>query len=293
MINIDDVAIVCLALKEYGHVGPKLFQQLMITYGEPANLFERDPEDISSMVGINLERAQKITDSQESLAEAREIVNHLSTINIDVISYFDDAYPESLRKIADPPLLLYVRGDLQLLSSGGAAIVGTTSPDNAGIKAAVDFAREFSKRGITVVSGLAAGIDSAAHLGCLKNNGKTIAVLGCGHLNIYPEENISLAQLITESGVVISEFNVHADAVAGRLVSRNRIIAALADVVIMAQIGDNKKGELYTARAALDQGKSVFVFDPDDIHDSETLLENMIIKIKDLGEIDEILKYSA
>lgn len=293
MINIDDNTVACLALKEYGHVGPKLFQQLLITYGNPTDIFDRSPEDISAMVGINLERAQKITDAEELLDDACEIINHLSTINIDVVGFFDDVYPESLRKIPDSPLVLYVKGDSQLLSNGGAAIVGTTSADNAGIKAAINIARDFSKRGITVISGLAAGIDSAAHLGCLKNDGKTIAVLGCGHLNIYPEENISLMHKIAESGAVISEFNVHANVAAGRLVSRNRIIAALSDFVIIAQIGSKKKGELYTARAALDQGKSVFIFDPDDIINNETLLENMAIKIKDLEEIDEIIKYSA
>jgi DNA processing protein len=291
MANIDDNNIICLILKEYGHVGPKLFQQLLMTFGHPAGMFEKYPEEISSMVGINMDRAQKIIDAGQSFDEARDTVNRLETLDISVISYFSDAYPESLRKIADPPLVLYAKGDEKPLKKGGIALVGTTLADQAGIKAAVDLAKAFSKHNQTIISGLAIGIDSAAHLGCLKNGGKTVAVLGCGHLNIYPKENIPLANMICESGSLISEFEAHAEAIPRRLVSRNRIIAALADIVILVQIGEDKRGELYTAQAAIDQGKPVFVYDPEDKHNSETSLNGLIIKIKELEEIDEVLKY--
>ena len=293
MVSNKNNAVVCLALKEYGQVGPKLFQQLLVMYGEPINIFERTPDEISSMTGINLERAQKIVDSQDLFGDTVNTLDYLETINISVISFFDDLYPDALRKITDPPLGLYVKGDGNLLHEGGVAIVGAAEADQKGIKAAVDMARELSNNDIIVISGLAAGIDSAAHLGCLKNNGKTIAVLGCGHLNIYPEENTHLADLIAESGAVISEFDVHADAVPGRLVSRNRIIAALADIVIIAQLSEKRRGELHAARAAIEQGKPVYVFDPDDRYDDETLLNNQIVKMKELAEIDEIIKYMA
>ena len=291
MISANDNTIASLALKEYGQVSPRLFQQLLMIYGEPDNIFDNDPEEIASMAGINMERAQKIAEAKESFEDIYEMVNHLNSINISVVSIFDSAYPESLRKIVDPPIALYVKGDKALLEKGGVAIVGATSADQTGLRAAADFARELSDHGQTIISGLAAGIDSAAHLSCLKNNGKTIAALGCGHLNIYPEENVPLARLIAESGAVVSEFDVHADAIPRRLISRNRIIAALADIVILAQIGEDKKGELYTARAAVDQCKPVYVYDPEDKYDSETLLNNLIIKVKGLAEIDEILKY--
>lgn len=291
MATIDDNTVVCLALKECSHVGPKLFQQLLMTFGHPDNLFDKHSEEIASMVGINLDQAQDIIDAYKSFDDARDTIDRLGTLGISVIGFFDDAYPESLRKIADPPLAIYVKGDETLLGGGGVALVGSTAADQAGIKASVDFVREFLKYNQTIVSGLAVGIDSAAHLSCLKNNGKTIAVLGCGHLNIYPEENIPLARLIAESGAVVSEFEAYADPIPGRLVSRNRIIAALADIVILVQIGDRKKGELYTAHAAIDQGKPVAVYDPKDEYDLETLLNNPVIKIKELGEIDELLKY--
>jgi DNA processing protein len=203
----------------------------------------------------------------------------------------DDNYPEHFRHIPDPPVAIYSRGDSDLLQQGGIAIVGTTAADQDGIRAAVDFARGFVEHGKTIISGLALGIDSAGHLGALKNGGKTIAVLGCGHLNIYPEENESLAGLITDSGTVISEFDIHAKAIAGRLVSRNRLIAGLADAVLIVQVGRKRRGELYAGQAALDQGKPVFVYDPNDQYAAQELLNNLVIKIKSLEQIDEMLSY--
>lgn len=291
MIDIDNKTLVCVALKEYGQVGPKLFQKLLMIYGDPANIFEILPEDISSMAGIDLEQARKIIGVQQSFEESIEMINRLESLDISVIGYFNEEYPKSFRAIADPPLVVYVKGDHQLLQEGGVAIVGTTSADQSSIKIAVDFARGFSEYGKTIISGLAAGIDSAAHLGCLKNQGRTIAVLGCGHLNIYPEENIPLANLVADSGTVVSEYDIYADAVPGRLISRNRIIAALADAVLVVQIGQNKRGELYTAQAAADQGKPLFIWDPKDELDNETLLKNSAIRIKGIEQIGEILEY--
>jgi len=264
-LNTDNREInsICFALKEYGEVGPKLFQQLLLIYGHPKNIFTQTADDISSMTGINIERAGKIVEAQDLLEKADTQINDLLDINIHVVSYFDDRYPQAFRSIDDPPLAFYHRGDDKLLNLGGVAIVGTTSADQAGIRAAVDFAKGFAGLGKTVISGLAAGIDAAAHLGSVQNNGKTVAVLGCGHLNIYPDENGPLASMIGETGAVISEFDIYADAIPGRLVSRNRLIAALADAVLIVQVGESRKGELHTAKAATEQGKPVYVYDPD------------------------------
>jgi len=291
MINFDNDNLICMTLKEYGQVGPKTFQQLLMIYGHPEEIYEQNADDIASMTNINLERAEKIINSRDLMDDVRETLDHLQSLNINVISYLDRAYPESLRRIDDPPIVIYARGDINLLQGGGVAVVGTTQADQAGIRVSVDFAREFINRQQTVISGLALGIDSAAHLGSLKNGGKTIAVLGCGQMNIYPEENQPMANLITESGVVISEYDIYAEAIPGRLISRNRLIAGLADVVLIAQIGNQRKGELHAAQAAIDQGKPVFICDPDDKYDFETLLDNLAIKIKGPEQIDEIMKY--
>jgi DNA processing protein len=287
----DDIKAICLALKEQGQVGPKLFQQLLMVYGHPEHIFDNSADDIASMVNINVDRAEKIVGSQDWLDEARALITHMESLNISVVGYLEDDYPEHLRHIPDPPLAIYMKGDKELLNHGGVAIVGTTAADQEGIRAAVDFARGFTDKGKTIISGLALGIDSAGHLGALKNNGKTIAVLGCGHLNIYPEENESLAGLIADTGAVISEFDIHAKAIAGRLVSRNRLIAGLAEAVLIVQVGHKRRGELYAGQAAIDQGKPVFIYDPHDKYADEELLNNLVIKIKSLEQIDEILRY--
>ncbi|MCP4583865.1 MAG: DNA-processing protein DprA [candidate division Zixibacteria bacterium] len=291
MINIENDNLICLALKEHGQVGPKTFQQLLMIYGHPGNIYDHPAEDIASMTSINMERAEKIIASQDMIDDVYDTWDQLQSLNISVISFLDKDYPDSLRQIADPPVVLYTKGNLDLLNRGSVAIVGTTQADQDGIRASVDFARELSGHDQTIISGLALGIDSAAHLGCLKSGGKTVAVLGSGLMNIYPEENESLAGLIAESGVIISEYDIHADAIPGRLISRNRLIAGLASAVLIIQVGEKRRGELHAAQAAIDQGKPVFVFDPNDQYDHETLLNNMTINIKGLEQIDEIMKY--
>lgn len=280
-----EINSICFALKEYGEVGPKLFQQLLLIYGHPQNIFTQTADDISSMTGINIERAGKIAAAADLLEQAEKQIDDLLDINIHLISYFDDRYPPAFRSIADPPLVFYHRGDYNLLDSGGVAIVGTTSADQAGIRAAVDFAKGFAGLGKTVISGLAAGIDTAAHLGTVQSGGKTVAVLGCGHLNIYPDENTPLASMIAETGAVISEYEIYADAIPGRLISRNRLIAALADAVLIVQIGENRKGELHTAKAAYEQGKPVYVFDPENRYSD---IDSSYIIIKCIEQLEDI-----
>jgi len=291
MTNIDEQKLVCLALKEYGQVGPKLFQQLLLMYGNPGNISDSNAEEIASMTNVNSQRAEKIIASFEQLDQAKDTLAHLETLNISAISYLDQEYPELLRHIPDPPIMIYVRGDAGLLNDGGIAVVGTTSANQEGIRAAVDFTKRIVENGQTVISGLALGIDSAAHLAALKNAGKTMAVLGSGHLNVYPEENEPLAGLIGQSGALVSEYDIHATTNAGRLVSRNRLIAGLARAVLIVQVGETRRGELYTGQAAIDQGKPVFVYDPSGQYQAEELLNSLVIKIKNIEQIDEMMSY--
>jgi len=291
MTDLDGNRIACLALKEYGLVGPRLFQHLLLTYGSPTNIFNFSAEELSAMTNIDLAKARRIIEAGERLIDLQDTLDEVGMSNIHAVSYVDDDYPEALRRIAEPPLAIYVKGEVGLLQKGGVAIVGTTVADQDGIRLAVKLAQLSTEAHQTVISGLAAGIDSAAHLGCLKAGGKTLAVLGCGHLNIYPDENIPLAGLIAEAGIVISEYESYADPIPRRLVARNRLIAALADAVVVVQIGEAKKGELHAARAALEQGKPVFVVDPDGKYSSEPLLNNQAITIGGSDQFDEVLKY--
>ncbi len=291
MNTITEQTTICLALKEYGQVGPKLFQNLLMLYGHPENIYDHSAEQIATMVDINLERAGKIVSSRDRLAEAQETIEYYQTLNVSTTSFLDDDYPESLRNIPDPPLVIYTRGDIDILKHSGIALVGTTSASQEGIRAAVDFSKAFIEADKSIVSGLAIGIDSSAHLAALKNAGKTVAVLPSGPVNIYPEENEPLAKLITDSGVLLSEYDIHAKAIPGRLVSRNRLIAGLSKAVLIVQVGEKRRGELHAGQAAIDQGKPVFIYDPYDRYANEELLNNMVIKIKSTEQIDDILSY--
>lgn len=278
------------ALSELCGVKPKLFQKLLLTYGDPKNIYAQTADDLSAMIGIDLQKASQIVDTQHELEKTASEIERLQALDIDYISYFDSRYPQPFRQLSEPPLGLFLRGDEAMLDQGGLAIVGTTAANQENIRVAVDFAKETVRYGKNVISGLAAGIDSAAHLGCIKAEGKTAGVLGCGILNIYPEENESLAKLVAETGVLISEYNIHAEAIPLRLVARNRLIAALSDAVLIVQVGESRRGELHAAAAAIEQGKPVFVWDPGarGKNDGNDWLDSSYYRIEDVSQIDQI-----
>ncbi len=294
MSEENELKSICYALAESCKVRPKLFQRLLITYGDPANMYAQNPADLAAMVGIDQEKAKQIIETQYQLERTAEEIDRLRLLDIEYLSFFDSRYPQSLRRISEPPLALYLRGDQEMLNRGGLAIVGTTAADHENIRAAVEFGKATARSGRNVVSGLAAGIDSAAHLGCIQAEGKTAAVLGCGLLNIYPEENSGLAKIIGETGALLSEYNIYAEAVPPRLVARNRLIVALSDAVLIVQVGESRRGELHAAAAAIEQGKPVFIWDPDNRYagkgqvDNEDWLDDSYYRIEELGQLERI-----
>jgi len=210
---------------------------------------------------------------------------------INVITYLDSEYPANLREISDPPPVIYFKGNKEAWTSKYIAIVGTTKASQDGIGLAVDLSRELIQRGFGIISGLAAGIDSAAHLGALKESGRTIAVLGCGVLNIYPEENITLSESILKDGLVISEYPPFRGVSKPGLVLRNRLISALSSAVVIAQIGSETSGELKTAGYAAKQAKPLFYANSDDKLNYEKISEFPGVIIKGVKAADEIIKY--
>ncbi|OGX60925.1 MAG: DNA protecting protein DprA [Paenibacillus sp. RIFOXYA1_FULL_44_5] len=176
---------------------------------------------------------------------------------IGFITIFDAEYPELLKQTAEPPWVIYYRGNPDYLSRPKLSMVGTRYPSSYGKRAAVELSRELSRAGICVVSGLARGIDRAAHMGALEEEGGTIAVLGCAIDTIYPQENNELAERITEAGLIISEYPAGTPMHPGLFPQRNRIIAGLSygTVVIEAQ---SKSGALITADQALEESRDVF-----------------------------------
>jgi DNA processing protein len=181
-----------------------------------------------------------------------------------VITLADAAYPKLLLEIPDPPLLLYCRGNAELIGRPALAIVGSRNATVQGIGTAEKFARAFSEAGLTIVSGLAQGIDAAAHRGGLAGGGLTIAVLGTGVDNVYPRSNAPLADEIFARGLLVSEYPLGSKALAHHFPRRNRLISGLSQgcLVVEAALAS---GSLITARSAAEQGREVFAV-PGSIH---------------------------
>jgi len=181
----------------------------------------------------------------------------IEKFNIKIITMRDDDYPENLKSIYDPPIVLYVKGNLEKFDNLALAIVGSRRCTQYGLNTAERIGEFLSFHGITVVSGMARGIDTAAHKGTLKNNGTTVAVLGNGLATVYPTENKQLAEKITENGALVSEFPMETPPNKWNFPRRNRIISGLSKAVVVVEAA-KKSGALITVDFALEQGREVF-----------------------------------
>ncbi len=292
---LSDIAIerksIIMAITEEGGVGPRMFQQLLLRVGPPEDLLKASYSDLDGIPRLGAKEIDRLLRSLENIDVFTEKLYDYTANDIHVASFLDDDYPQMLRAIGDPPPLLYYVGNWDAWLHKYVALVGTTRATQAGLRLTVDLAREFVKRDFGIVSGLAAGIDSAAHLAALKEQGPSIAVLGCGLLNIYPEENKSLAELIAKSGLLISEYQPFRNVSKSRLVLRNRLISAFSSAVVVVQVSKETKGELKTAAYALKQAKPLFYCDPEDDLKFEVIKDSPGTIIKDVDSVDEIMKY--
>ena len=207
----------------------------------------------------------KIKEEKQKIDPESELAL-LEKMNSNVITIHDKEYPVLLKNIYDPPPIIYYRGDFIgiMRQKTGIAIVGSRKATYYGRKVAREIAIELASHGYVVISGLARGIDTNAHLGSLEAGGLTIAVLGCGIDIIYPAENRSLTYRIIEKGAIISEFPIHTKPEKGNFPRRNRIISGLTSGTLVVEAAE-KSGALITADFALDQGKEVFAI-PGNIH---------------------------
>lgn len=200
-------------------------------------------------------------------------------MKIEEICIESDDYPEQLRNIYDPPMKLFVLGNKQLLKQKGVAIVGSRDATEYGKKVALEFSKNLSENGINIISGLAFGIDTYAHLGTLKQNneGKTIAVLGSGLDEIYPKQNIELAKKIIQlGGCIITEYRIGTKPEKLNFPQRNRIISGLSKGVMVVEASE-RSGSLITADFALEQGREVFAV-PGNILNKTAVGTNNLIK---------------
>ena len=205
------------------------------------------------------------------------------------ININDEIYPSKLKEIKIPPKKLFLRGNLELLKNNSIAIVGSRDCTSYGFYQAYEFAKELSKKEICVISGLAQGIDTAAHLGAMHQKGKTIAVLGTGLNKIYPKENKMLAEsIIKNGGLIISEYELYEERKSENFPKRNRIMSGLSDGILVIE-ARKKSGTLITARYAKEQGRKVFSLpgDIDIINSSGTneLIKNGAILVTDIKDI--------
>lgn len=288
---MNDHKPIIMALTEIGGVGPKTFQQMLLRFGPPANFALATATELEEIPRVGENGSERIRRSLDRVGHFRDKLDSYTDIGIGITTYLDDDYPVRLREIDDPPPILYMKGDRMALERDYVALVGTTQATQAGVQMSVDLARGFVGRGYGIVSGLAAGIDSAAHIGAIKDGGATIAVLGCGILNIYPEENAPLAEQIAEHGLLISEYDPFRSVKAARLIVRNRLISAFSRAVVVVQVGAERRGELRTAQYGQKQARPVFVADPEGILDRETIVETGALMISGVGSIDEMIDY--
>ncbi len=245
-----------LALMSVPGLGVQKIRKLVSCFGTPEEVLEAAMTDLCGVKGIDRETAEAVCRGGDR-AFVESQIEAVSGTDTETVSLWDPAYPENLKQIHDPPVLLFMRGKLLPEDSGAVAVVGTRSPTTYGKSIAGYLARELALYGATVVSGMARGIDSAAHRGALEAGGRTLAVLGSGVDVVYPPENRKLYEKIIDSGAVLSEFPMGMEPAPGSFPRRNRVISGLARGTVVVEAG-LKSGALITANCALEQGREVF-----------------------------------
>ncbi len=242
-------------------VGGETQRRLLKDFGPPENVFAAGSGSLRASVGDAAAQALSTHDAsadvEAALAWAAQPGNHIVTLA-------DPEYPQALLAGVDPPVLLYVKGRVELLNRPSFAIVGARSATKQGEANAQAFAKFLSEAGLTIVSGLALGIDAAAHRGALAGKASTVAVIGTGADRIYPAGNADLARRIAEEGAVISEFPLGTPPLSPNFPRRNRIIAGLGRGCLVVEAAE-RSGSLITARLAAESGNDVFAI-PGSIH---------------------------
>jgi len=244
-------------------IGGETQRKLLATFGLPEAIFAASRASLGAVVGEKAATLLLDTDNNDAVRTALAWAEQESC---GILTLVDPLYPSALLQTEDPPCLLYVRGKPELLNTPSLAIVGSRNATPQGCQTARAFAKALAASGLSIVSGLALGIDSAAHQGALDagSPASTIAVVGTGADRLYPARNKELAQAIAEQGVIVSEFPLGTPAVAANFPRRNRIISGLARGVLVVEAA-LQSGSLITARLAGEQGREVFAI-PGSIH---------------------------
>lgn len=237
-------------------IGPVVGRRLFSVFGDATGIFAASEKDLRQVGGLTKRTIAQILEGG-AREEAETTIRLCRQQGISIVPNFCDSYPELLSQCPDPPLQLYVKGDASLLKENCLAIVGARAASSYGTAMASRFSGELAAHGFTVVSGMALGIDTAAHLGCLDAGGKTIAVLGCGLDVIYPHQNRDLFLRIARQGAIVSEYPLGTKPESFRFPARNRIISGLCLGVLVVEAAKHS-GSLITAQLALEHNREVF-----------------------------------
>ncbi|HLT47377.1 MAG TPA: DNA-processing protein DprA [Rubricoccaceae bacterium] len=247
-----------VALSLVPGVGPGRLRALLARFGTAAAVRRASPRQLAATDGVGRQTAEAVSAFRDE-AEVERQFRRAAEVGAHLVTLHDPRYPALLKRIYDPPPLLWVRGRLTEEDEAAVAVVGTRKATAYGKRAAEHFADGLARRGLTVVSGLAYGIDAAAHRAALEAGGRTVAVLGSGVDRIYPSRHAGLVRQILEAdaGAVVSEFPLGAEPDAGNFPRRNRIIAGLALGTLVVEMRDTG-GALITAMMALEQNREVW-----------------------------------
>src|ERR1700693_1197732 len=247
----------CIALNMLPTVGPVRLQKLLEIFEEPQRVLAATRSELRAAEGIGNEVADQIA-NWESIVDLAAELDRIREFDATVITQESPSYPKSLREIHAPPIVLYVWGELQERDHHAIGIIGARRTTHYGTESAKKLAYQLAYAGLTVISGLARGIDTAAHPGALAAKGRTIAVIGSGLSKLYPPENRGLAEKIRDgNGAIVSEFSMEIEPDRQTFPMRNRIIAGWSHGVLVVEAGLNS-GALITASQALEQGRSVY-----------------------------------
>lgn len=280
-------------LKLIRGIGDVTIRKIITRIDDLKELAEMNPKELAEKSEIGLKAAQTIVEGLVDpfvIKRLDDLFRLMQSKNIKNITIYDKQYPQILREISQPPVMLFAIGDLALLEEEMLAVVGTRKPSHYGIYATKKIVGDLVEYGFTIVSGLAKGIDSLAHSVTLENAGKTIAVLGCGVDVVYPQEHRNLYNSIAKNGLVISEYLPGERARHGYFPLRNRIISGLSygTLVVEASL---KSGTLITAQASLEQSREVFAI-PGPISSINSVGTNHLIKqgAKLVQTVDDIIE---
>ena len=249
-------SLLLVALNLIPDLGSVKIRSLAEKFKNINEFMKADAGDFLEIPGIGKKLCETIITHRSKINPHMEF-EKASRQNVDIVTLLDEAYPESLKEIYDPPPVLYIKGNKSVLNNKAIAIVGSRKASTYGRRVAMSFAKELALMNINIVSGMARGIDSFAHKGAIEAGGPTTAVFGCGIDVVYPPENEALMQKIMECGCIISSFPFGTGPLPGNFPARNRIISGLALGTLVVEAAE-KSGSLITADFSLEQGREVF-----------------------------------